>query len=123
MFNVSYRQDIVSTQSAGAMLYQVIHLLPLSCKQESVKIYNQRCSMQVLKHMSLIPDIYALNRNSMNSNTWNIRNFSRNPDVINNACAHARIIPLSSMLACSFHIPFYIHALSILMHAHARNQN
>lgn len=35
---------------------------------------------------------------------------------------NAHTIPLSSMHVCAFHIPYYIHALSMLMHAHARNQ-
>ena len=48
--------------------------------------------------------------------------FLTNACFINNACAQRSYHTVIFMHVYAFHIPFYIHALSMLMHAHARNK-
>lgn len=60
-----------------------------------------------------------LDRNQINTE---VKAFRTTRGLFTTPALNAHIIPLSSLHVCASHIPFYIHALSMLMHAHARNQ-
>ena len=59
-----------------------------------------------------------LDRNQINTE---VKAFLTTRGLLTTLALNAHIITLSSLHVCASHISFYIHALSMIMHAHARH--